>query len=310
MTELAPVVLFTYSRIDHTKKTVESLKTNILASQTKLYIVSDGARGESDMESVRSVREYCKTISGFAEVRLICRKKNFGLGRNIISGLNQIFRKYDRAIILEDDIVTSPMFLSFMNLALNRYKDNTEVMSISGYVAPFDKTDVPDFFFSYWFECWGWATWKKRWEKFERNPRNLIRNTNRKEIKYINVNGTSPDMWDQVIENYLRRRYTWAIFNHITICKERGLVLYPRDTYCQNIGFDGTGENCDASNEYHVLLKRSDQKEIVLPKRCNVSKQAIRNFELFNKKRIREKGFFWNLRIKIRALLVGCFVDK
>ena len=307
MTEPAPVVLFTYSRIDHTKKTVEALKENTLAPRTKLYIVSDGARGDADMEAVQAVREYCRTVSGFAEVRLICRKKNFGLGRNIISGLNHIFTKYDRAIILEDDIVTSPMFLSFMNLALDRYKDNTEVMSVSGYVSQFDKTDVPDFFFSYWFECWGWATWKDRWKKFERDPGKLILNTGRKEKRYINVNGTSPDMWDQVIDNYQGHRYTWAIFNHITICRERGLVLYPKYSYCKNIGFDGTGDNCDASDEYETELFGMEKEDIRMPDEIKVSEEAVRNFEEFNKNRNRKRGLLWNVRVRLKSFMFSFF---
>ena len=303
MVEPAPVVLFTYSRLEHTKKTVEALMKNTLAHETKLYIVSDGARDGNDSYAVEAVRNYCRSIKGFSEVHLICRKKNFGLGRNIISGLNHIFQKYDRAVILEDDIVTAPSFLIFMNQALERYKDNDEVMSISGYVPPFDKNGVPDFFFSYWFECWGWATWKNRWQKFERDPGKLIRKTSRKDIRYINVNGTSPDMWDQVIDNYLGRRYTWAIFNHITVCRERGIVLYPKYTLCQNIGFDGTGDNCDVSDEYNVILTQDDVTAVELPKDCRVSEQAVRQFEIFNRERIKEKGILWNLRIRFKALM-------
>jgi GT2 family glycosyltransferase len=115
--ELSPVILFTYNRLWHTKKTVEALQKNELALETKLFIYSDDANNNDNRESVDRVREYIKTISGFKAVIIHERAKNFGLANSIIDGVGTVVKEYGKVIVLEDDLVTSPCFLSFMNKA-------------------------------------------------------------------------------------------------------------------------------------------------------------------------------------------------
>ena len=77
----APIVLFVFNRIDHTRKTIEALKKNFFANESELFIFSDGERNSSDIEQVNSVREYIQTIRGFKNITIIERKKNFGLAK-------------------------------------------------------------------------------------------------------------------------------------------------------------------------------------------------------------------------------------
>ena len=120
---LAPIILFVYNRPEHTKKTLESLKINELASESSLFIFSDGSKNENDKKSVDEVRKYISTISGFKEIKIILREKNLGLADSVISGVTEVIEKYGKAIVLEDDIVTSKYFLKFMNEALDFYED-------------------------------------------------------------------------------------------------------------------------------------------------------------------------------------------
>lgn len=281
MRDLSPVVLFVYNRIDHTIKTIESLKNNTLASETVLYIISDGCRGSEDRKEVAFVRDYISRVDGFKKVKVLYRKKNYGLARNIISGVTNIINKYGKVIVLEDDIITSPYFLDFMNKALEKYQNERRVMSISGYVSLFDKDDLPDSFFLPWFDCWGWATWSDRWDKFSRKPEELILSTGYKERKFINVNGSSVGLWNQVIDNYRNIRRTWAIFFHVVICRYNGLVLYPKESYCCNIGFDGSGDNCVVSNDYETTLCSREINN--LSDKIEACDKAIISFENFNR---------------------------
>ena len=114
----APVVLFVYNRTDHTRRTVEALKKNILASQSDLYVFSDAPKKIEAAVAAQEVREFFKSISGFRSVHIVERDKNWGLANSIIDGVTYLCKEYGRAIVLEDDLITSPFFLNYMNARL------------------------------------------------------------------------------------------------------------------------------------------------------------------------------------------------
>jgi GT2 family glycosyltransferase len=88
--KFAPIVLFVYNRPIHTKKTVQALKVNKLASKSILYIYSDYPKKEEHIKDVKEVREYIHTIKGFKEIHIIERKQNYGLAKSIIEGLTEV----------------------------------------------------------------------------------------------------------------------------------------------------------------------------------------------------------------------------
>ena len=130
---MAPVVLFTYNRPEHTKHTIEALAANELAEKTELFVFSDAAKKEADAAKVQEIREYVGTVQGFANVSLIVRKENYGLARNVIEGVTEIVNRYGRVIVLEDDLVTNRYFLRFMNDGLDRYEKEKQVTGVTGF---------------------------------------------------------------------------------------------------------------------------------------------------------------------------------
>ena len=136
----SPVALFVYNRADNTRQTLRALLYNTLAPQTDLYVYSDGGRDEASWALVREVRAVLHEVED--EVRLtralrsmtiVERPVNYYLERNIIEGIADVFTRHDTVIVLEDDIVTSPYFLEFMNDAFRLYKDEPKVMHVSGF---------------------------------------------------------------------------------------------------------------------------------------------------------------------------------
>ena len=103
----APIVLFVYNRLKHTRLTVEALQKNELANQSELFIYSDAAKSSNEQSEVYNVRKYIDNIDGFKKVTIFKREKNLGLDNSIIDGLTNILNKYGRIIVLEDDLVTS-----------------------------------------------------------------------------------------------------------------------------------------------------------------------------------------------------------
>src|SRR5690554_1406763 len=123
---LAPICLFTYNRFEETIKTIEALQRNHLASQSQLFIFSDGWKKEKDKDKIIQVRNYLDSVRGFEKVTVIHSEKNNGLAESIIKGVTETLSRYDHVIVLEDDLITTPNFLDFMNQALDYYR-HTEI---------------------------------------------------------------------------------------------------------------------------------------------------------------------------------------
>jgi hypothetical protein len=258
MTTLSPIVLFVYNRLWHTRQTIEALQKNELAGESEIFIFSDGPKKEEDISKVQGVREYVKTIKSFKKVTIIEREKNYGLATNIIDGVTKIVNKYGKIIVLEDDIVTSPYFLKYMNKALEFYEDKEKVMHISGYMYPIKTEGLPDTFFLKPTSCWGWGTWQRAWKYFERDPQKQIHLLDKEQINDFNLNN-SYDYWSQVVLNYESKLYTWAIFWYLSVYLKGGLCLHPRESLAQNIGTDGSGTHLSGkTNVYDVTISYKD----------------------------------------------------
>ncbi|MFM5089837.1 hypothetical protein ACEUBY_09920 [Aeromonas caviae] len=246
----SPVVLFVFARPDHTQKTVDALLANPEACNTDLIVYADAARSEKDVAAVEAVREIFSDLHGFKSVTIHLREKNYGLARNIMEGVTQVTAMYGRAIVLEDDIVTSPAFLNYMNAALDKYENIKEVWHISGWNYPIKSNEnLPETFFWRTMNCWGWATWADRWQHFNKNPSELVNSWSFNDINRFNLDG-SHDFWAQVVANYEGRLNTWAIFWYATIFSHKGLCLNPIRSFVANIGHDGTGVNCGKKDIY------------------------------------------------------------
>ncbi len=249
----APIALFVYNRLDHLVQTIDALRANELAQESELYVFSDGPRHPTDEPKVSKVRQYLKNISGFKRIEIIEAPGNQGLADSIIGGASRLVNEFGRVIVLEDDVITSPRFLRFMNDALNFYENEPRVMHISGYVFPFEETSPTETFLMTPTTCWGWATWKRSWQHFNRDANALIAEFSPQMIREFDINGATPYFF-QLTENQKGNMKTWAIFWYATVFLDKGLSLHPTHSLCQNIGHDGTGENCSENTIYEVAL--------------------------------------------------------
>lgn len=249
----APITLFVYNRPTHTRQTVEALQKNALSKDSDLIIYSDAPKTSEAANAVREVREYIRTINGFKTVSIIERDKNWGLSRSIIDGVTKVVNERGRIIVLEDDLVTSPYFLNFMNSALETYQDDEKVMHISGYMFPIDNTDMPETFFLRTASCWGWATWSRAWRHFEKNPKKLLSEYTEQKINRFNMDGAY-NFWSQVEQNARGEIDTWAIFWYASVFQKDGLCLHPKFSMVSNIGHDDTGLHCGKTDTFAVQL--------------------------------------------------------
>ncbi len=255
-TELAPIGLFVYCRPWHTRQTVEALQRNHLSAQSDLFIFSDAAKGPASADAVGQVRAYIKTISGFRSVHVIERPQNLGLARSIIDGVSDLSNRYGRFVVLEDDIVTSPHFLSYMNDALDRYADDDRVISIHGYLYPVLQP-LPEAFFLAGADCWGWASWQRGWAQFRSDGQSLLDELKRRKLtRSFDFNGSYP--YSKMLQRQIEgRNDSWAVRWYASAFLADKLTLYPGRSLVHNIGNDDSGTHCIDSRSFDAVLSNS-----------------------------------------------------
>jgi len=252
----APILLFTYNRLSHTRRCVEALQKNRLSQDSELFIYSDGAKDAARQPSIDEVRDYLHTIKGFKSIHIIERNENWGLARNIIDGVTTQVNRYGKVIVLEDDLVVAPYFLQFMNDALDTYQDEPQV----GHIQACDFTQdpsLPDTFLIKWTGSWGWATWDRAWKHFNPNGKELLQELEQRKLTRIfDFNGKYgfTRMLRRQIEG---KNNSWAIRWNASLFLKDILSLNVGRSLVQNKGFDGSGTNCGGGGLYASNLHLS-----------------------------------------------------
>lgn len=257
--DYAPIVLFAYNRPDLTAKTLTALKNNKYARYSDLFVFCDGSKNSEDLKKCLEVRKLFSTTHGFKTQTLSISKVNLGLGTSIVNGLNEVFKTHTKAIILEDDLITSPFFLEFMNLSLNFYHHNTRVMHISGYSDPIS-INFPPIYFSQVVSTWGWGTWRESWNKMILDPHyllNRLRQSN--SIKAFDLDSFGYFI-NQLTNNISGKLNTWGIKWQATIFLNNGLCLNPSKTLVKNQGFGKTATNTTFANKIFTAQEISKMK--------------------------------------------------
>lgn len=298
--DLAPVSFFVYNRPFHTKQTLESLQKNIYASQTELFIFSDGPKDAEAEKNVREVRKYLKTISGFKKINITKRKKNLGLANSIISGVTEIIHKFGKVIVIEDDLVFTAYFLKFMNEALGFYKDKEQIFSVSGYSYPGNIFKIPanykhDVYFFPRCSSWGWGTWENRWSKADWKFQDAEKFVKNKKLQQ-KYNRTGEDKTEMMLAYLEGKIDSWATRWEYAHFINNAYSVYPTKSFLNNIGFDGTGVNCDYEKKYSYSegLKECEYNITFLDK-IEINKKIFKAFNRIFKK---DRFYFFKSIIK------------
>jgi hypothetical protein len=238
-TDLAPVVLFIYNRPNHVRKTLEALSQNLLADQSALYVFADGPKVQAtaaDLKSISEARAVVGEKKWCKEVVLVERERNMNLEDNIIDGITTVINRHGKAIMLDDDLITSPYFLQYCNSGLDIYKNHKQVFSINSYMLPIDFETPPETFLSpVATSSTGWATWADRWSLFEETPAF---------IPDIDADVFLQDRFNVGLMNkmyMLKFMNTWDIRWYYTAFIRNGLGVFTTRSLTLNIGFDGSG---------------------------------------------------------------------
>jgi hypothetical protein len=282
MQNLAPIALFVYNRPEHTRRTISYLQKNLLADESRLFIFSDAAKTDADKAKVEEVRQLIKEVTGFKSVKVIERKKNLGLAESIISGVTQLVNEYDKVIVFEDDLLSSPYTLQFFNESLTRYAKEEKVMHVGAYMYSLADKNLPQSFFFGAATSWGWATWARAWKDFEPDVDVLLKQFDKKKIDRFSIEGTM-NFWKQLEGFKAGKNDSWAIRWYASIFLKGGLTLNPSVSLVNNIGNDGTGVHSNKENMYHVQTAKKPVTQF--PKEIKEDAQAYHAIKNFLKNR-------------------------
>lgn len=269
---LAPIILFCYNRPDHLRKTLGWLIANKYASDSILYVFCDGPKKDATdeqlqkLEEARKVVDELAVIPSFKEVCVIKRDENLGLGKSIITGVTEIINKYGKVIVLEDDLETSPYFLSYMNQCLEHYENRKSVFSISSLSRPhperFYPQDYPyDVYCSLTHHPTGWATWADRWSQVDWD------------IKAYDTMKDNPEMiaafrrieypeWDDIVKIKMTGKNIWSVRFGLAHFVNHAVSICPIVSYVNHIGWDSEATNAVGGGNTWKFDKLADKKDI------------------------------------------------
>lgn len=300
---LAPIVLFVYNRPWHTQKTVKALQANLQAEDSILYIFSDAPKNKAAEQAVKEVRALIRQVRGFKKVEIVEQEQNFGLAKSVIHGVTEIIEKCDKVIVLEDDLVTSPYFLKYMNFALDFYVNADDIYSVTGFNFSEDFMQYPtafhdDVYLNIRPMSWSWGTWKKNWQNidWQVNDFETFINTKNK-VKEFNRGGA--DLTNMLKLQMKGKLDSWYIRWTYNAFLQRQFTIYPRVSFINNIGHDSTGVHCH-NDERGIFSHRelSDNSRVAFIKDIKMNPTIVSNFN---------KAFNISLKYRLKQKLIKLF---
>lgn len=266
-----PVLFLIYNRPEYTKKVFEVIKK---AKPKKLFISADGPKvgNLKDIELCEEARKIVSHVDWVCEVKTNFRNDNLGCKLAMSSGISWFFDNVDEGMILEDDCLPNASFFLYCEKLLNKYRNEDKIMMISG-SNPATSLDIDsDYFFSYFYHIWGWATWKRAWKKFDINISDWpkFKNSNFLGQKFpSNLENRLflEKMFDQI---YGKKSSVWDVQWTYTCLVNNGFAILPKHNLISNIGFIGTHQM--NNNQLILETKEIDLEKIIHPVSIDVNR--------------------------------------
>jgi hypothetical protein len=276
--ETAPIILFVYNRLDTLIRCVRSLQQNPLAAASDLFIFSDHPRTEKDAYAVAAVREYIRTITGFRKVNLREAPQNMGLARSVIKGVTTIVSQYGRAIVVEDDLICSTNFLSFMNQALEYYRNDKRIFSVGGYTKPMKHLDRQSVYFTLRGSSWGWGTWSDRWNAVDWTVADYAA-FSKDAAARRRFNRMGSDLSQMLDRQMAGKINSWAIIWVYHQFKRGQYTVFPAVSKICNEGFSAAATHTRQKwSRFRTAPDQSDLEEFHFTDRVELERRSVRRF--------------------------------
>lgn len=255
-----PILFLVFNRPDTTALVLDSIK---LVKPRKLFIAADGPREnrEGDIDLCKRVRDLViARIDWDCEVNTLFRENNLGCGRAVSEAISWFFTQVEEGIILEDDTLPNISFFKFCRNLLERYREDETIMHISGnnFQSGIIRSDG-DYYFSKYSHIWGWATWKRAWQKYDY----LLSNWPDYKLfglsRICNYDETQIKFWKKIFDEvYSGLIDTWDYQWLFSIWFNKGVCVLPNLNLVINIGFREDATHTKESTSFLAKMKCHD----------------------------------------------------
>ena len=250
MINYPPIAIICYRRAKHLSKLLLSLSQCNSISKAKIYFFIDYPKDQKSQKGYNDVLNLINKFdfSNFQSFQIIKRKKNFGLRNNVILGVNEVLKKHNNIIVLEDDIeIINFNFYEIMHSYLNIYELNKDVWHIASWNYPI--TFNNDVIAWRIMECWGWATWRDKWAKAIFDPVEIKNKLSFNDKQTINLWG-GRNTYRELTSNITGKMDTWAIMWLCNILINKGICISFKESLVINNGLDNSGSNCSSESNF------------------------------------------------------------
>lgn len=263
-----PILFLIYKRPDTTLQVFEEIRK---IKPRKLFVVGDGPKSEAENERCQQARNVISKVDWDCEVKTLFREKNIGSKYSVSSGINWFFSHVDEGIILEDDCVPCESFFWFCAELLAKYRDNAQVMHITGTnVNDSEKFGDGTYYFSRFPHIWGWATWKTAWSNYDVELAD-------KDFYYKLIKRKFKDPFErrfwQTVLRTLPNLDAWDYQWMFTIWRVNGICASTNYNFVLNIGFGEDATHTTYSSPYESL-QIADVKKIIHPPQIKIDKDG------------------------------------
>jgi hypothetical protein len=296
----APVLVLGYNRPKHLRRALLALSSNTDSKFTDFYISIDGPRNSSEEILIDECQKIASLDYGFKSKKYLFSESNMGLAKTVITKVSNILENHGSIIVVEDDLVVSKHFLRYMNLGLQKYQLEKRVASIHGYQYPIG-IKTKECVFLRGADCWGWATWKDRWDSVEFDVEILLKQINTNSIrKSFDLDGYQSN-YKLLIKQNMGEVDSWAIRWHASMFIQNCLTLYPPESLVINTGLDGSGTHESFNTIFDTEL--SNQSEWVFPIEIKESKVFKKLLKKYFKRFFHQKSYIKLVKYLVRNVI-------
>lgn len=268
-----PILAIIFNRPEKVRALIRALAE---VKPTRLYVAADGPRRNvvSDIKACAEARAALDAIDWECEIVTRFSEENAGCRYGITDAIDWFFENVEEGIILEDDCIPHPTFFSFCNELLEYYRNNNEVMHISG--NNFQAREIHgdgSYYFSKYTHNWGWATWRRAWKHYHTALDSFAEFDQKNKILTIPISQPAQKFWIKNFRYTIKNSDSWDSLWQYAVWSQNGLAILPNKNLVSNIGF-GTGATHTHSPTNQANMAVSPIRQIIHPSQRVLSEAA------------------------------------
>jgi hypothetical protein len=262
-----PVLLLAFNRPERTGRVLAEIGR---AAPEKLFVALDGPRAgnQDDQKKCTEVRDVVESgIHWKSHVEYLIRERNLGCRTAVAAAISWFFDNVEEGIILEDDCLPVQQFFPFCASLLNKYRDEPRVAQIGGFNCQFGrKRGSASYYFSRYFHCWGWASWRRAWNGFDVDMKDYAEFLAGRGLERLFSRRSIRDFWKDNFDDVAFRNgstwdYQWVYQNF----KRDRLAVVPNWNMILNMGFGGGATHTETSDRRTPVAASDIPVDIVHP---------------------------------------------